>query len=186
MSDAAAMEPDDREHLSVDDYLAREAASPFRHEFVGGVMHLMAGGTKRHNLVAGRVFVALSSRASEAGCQAYMSDVRLRVLDRFYYPDVMLACEDESAGDEFDVTEPCVLVEVLSPSTAGIDRREKMAAYLTIPSLQQYLIVDHDRNEVEIHVRAVEGRWTTHRVSGDATIEIRCINLELSLATVFA
>jgi Uma2 family endonuclease len=186
MSDAAVMEPDNREHLSVSEYLEREAASPFRHEFVGGVMHLMAGGSKRHNLVAGRVFVAMSGAASPAGCQAYMSDVRLQAGESYYYPDVMLTCEADVNGDDLNVTEPCVLVEVLSPSTAGIDRREKMAAYLSIPSLQQYLIIDHERNEVEVHVRAVEGRWTTHRVTGDASVEIRCVDLALPLATIFA
>jgi Uma2 family endonuclease len=185
MSDAAALEPDDREHLSVEEYLDREASSPFRHEFVGGVMHLIAGGSKRHNLVAGKIFVAFSS-ASATGCQAYMSDVRLQVGERYYYPDVMVACEDDPGSDELNVTEPCVLVEVLSPSTAGIDRREKLDAYLAIPSLEQYLIVDHERNEVEVHVRAIEGRWTTHRVTADGSLNIRCIDLELSLADVFA
>jgi Uma2 family endonuclease len=186
MGDATVMEPDDRQHLSVEEYLAREASSPFRHEFVGGVMHLMAGGSKRHNEVTLNIAASFRAAARVAGCQAYLSDVRLQAGERYYYPDVMLACEREPTGEDINVTEPCVLVEVLSPSTAGIDRREKLDAYLAIPSLEQYLIVDHERNEVEVHVRAIEGLWTTHRVTADGSLNIRCIDLELLLADVFA
>jgi Uma2 family endonuclease len=185
MTNAAATEPDDREHLSVEEYLDRESRSPFRHEFVGGVMHVMVGGSKRHNEVTLNIASTFRNSARTAGCQTYMSDVRLQVGERYYYPDVMVACEDDPSGEDINVTEPCVLVEVSSPSTVDIDRREKMAAYLTIPSLEQYLIVDHERNEVEVHVRAIEGRWTTHRVAADALIQIRCIDLELNLSAVF-
>jgi Uma2 family endonuclease len=170
-------------HLSVAEYFALEATSDVRHEFVGGQLYAMVGGTRRHNLISGRVFRAVSEGLKD-GCYAYVSDMKLSVAgDVFYYPDVMVVCEP-SADERFE-TSPCLIVEVLSPSTAGVDRREKLAAYLTIPTMRAYLIVDPLQPHVEAHEHHHE-RWSTiHYGAGDA-IALVCPPMTLDVDELYA
>jgi Uma2 family endonuclease len=133
---------------TVKEYLALEGDSTVRHEYVAGMIYAHAGGTSRHNAIATNVLAALWNAARGGPCRVYGSDMRLRAADDvFYYPDVMVVYGDNEAGDEALYQHaPCLVVEVTSPSTESIDRREKAFTYRKMPSLQAYLVVDQNRS----------------------------------------
>ena len=141
--------------LHLFDYLALEDASEVRHEYVGGEIHAMVGGTMRHNRIAGNIYRLLASRLEGTPCQVFMEGMKLHVqaADCIYYPDVFVHCGSAVAGDAKLVHDAALVVEVLSDSTAEIDRREKLVAYRKLPGLRAYWIVSQDEQRVEVHER---------------------------------
>ena len=143
------------------DYLAFDEASTLRHEYVGGRIHAMTGGTLRHNRIAGNTYVTLLTRLAGSPCQAFINDVKLQVraANSVYYPDVLVVCGHAVADDQKMVSDATLVVEVLSDSTAEIDRREKLAAYQKLPGLRSYWVVSQTERQVELHSRGDDGRW---------------------------
>lgn len=114
-----------------------------------------------------------------------MTDVRVRAAnDLFYYPDVVVACVPVGDEDVY-LDEPCLIVEVLSPSTAGIDRREKLVAFRQIASLRGYLLVAQARRRVERHIRDAAGAWHRTQVAGAGAVEIPCPVATLPLDIIY-
>jgi Uma2 family endonuclease len=147
--------------VSPQDYLAGEDTSGCKHEYLNGMVYAMAGATQRHNDIAGNIFGTLHNRLRTRPCRPYGSDMLVQVKAgsdlRYYYPDVSIICRP--AGPEARVqTEPSVIFEVLSESTARIDTGEKRMAYLTIPSLEAYVIVDSNQRTVTVW-RRENGSW---------------------------
>ena len=173
-----------RRLLTLEEYLAFEERSPVRHEYVAGEVYAMSGETTRHNLIALNVASALRAAARSRGCRVFMEGVKVQVLDRVYYPDVMVAC-GEAADVELIVEAPSLLVEVTSRSTRATDRREKLEAYRRIPSLQVYLIVDQRRRHVLAYTREPSGEWAREEHLGDGTIAIPFLARSLSLAEIY-
>jgi hypothetical protein len=118
------------------DYLASEATSERRHEYVGGGVHAMTGGTARHNRIAGNAYARLLPQLSGTPCQVFINDMKLHVqaADSVYYPDVFVHCGRALAGTQTMAHDATLVIEVLSDSTAEIDRREKLAAYQSCPA----------------------------------------------------
>ena len=173
--------------LSPAQYLEWEMNSPLKHEYVDGEIYAMSGASRRHNLLAANLLRRAANAAAEhAGCQVFGSDMRVQVDARnsYYYPDVS-ACCDPSDRDELYVTSPCLIIEVLSPSTASIDRREKRASYATLPALRDYIIVDQDRLRVELYRRENHG-WGGYILNQrDDLVEISCLDLRLALREIY-
>lgn len=144
--------------LTVDEYLKLEETAAVKHEYVAGTVHAMVGTTKRHNRIALNIATQLLDAARGGPCRIYASDVKMRVEDVVYYPDVMVACGSED-NDPLVEHNPCLIVEVTSPSTESIDRREKLLNYRKIPSLRAYLIVDQNQPWIERHWRDETGNW---------------------------
>ncbi len=134
-----------------------------RHEYVGGAIYALAGSTRRHDIIATNILALLWNAARDGPCRVHTSDRRLRAAaDVFYYPDVMVVCppENEETGDEALFEDaPCLVVEVTSPSTQAIDRREKLLAYKKLPNLRAYLIVAQEEMRVERHWRDEADQW---------------------------
>jgi Uma2 family endonuclease len=143
------------------DYLKFENASATRHEYVGGVIHAMTGGTMRHNRVSLNIARALGNRLDGSPCQVFINDMKLHVqaADSVYYPDVFVYCGASTANDERVVQDATLIVEVLSDSTASIDRREKLVAYQKLSSLRAYWIVSQSEQRIEVYSRAADGQW---------------------------
>src|SRR5438105_10241135 len=131
--------------VSVEDYLAGELISPVKHEYLGGVVYAMAGARNMHNVIASNTLVAVGSRLRGRPCRPYNSDTKIRVRlpshVRFYYADASVICRPNPQTDAFQ-DEPSVLFEVLSRGTRRIDEGEKKDAYLTIPSLGVYVLIE--------------------------------------------
>jgi Uma2 family endonuclease len=172
---------------TVEEYLALEGESTVRHEYVAGMIHAHAGGTTRHNAIAANVLAVLWNAARGGECRVYGSDMMLRADDDvFYYPDMTVDRGDDEAGDEALYQHaPCLIVEVTSPSTESIDRREKAFTYRKIPSLRAYLIVDQNRRWVERHWRDETGEWRQGRVADEGFVPIPCPETRLSLDEIY-
>ncbi|HTR77129.1 MAG TPA: Uma2 family endonuclease [Gemmatimonadaceae bacterium] len=164
--------PVPRIKVSTEEYLAFEAASAHRHEFVSGEICVMNGATVRHNLITLNIAQRLRNAARALRCRVVVADVKLRVgPDRVYYPDVMVACGQGQDG-ELVVEDPLLLVEVTSPSTQATDRREKLDAYQRLASLRLYMVVDQRRRFVVVYARDETGAWLRDEFQGAGDIPI--------------
>jgi Uma2 family endonuclease len=171
--------------LTIEEYLKLEESATVRHEYVGGEVFAMVGATKRHN----RIIVNITGRLWEAtrggDCRVYSESVKLRVSDDvIYYPDLMVACGPEG-NDPLVEDAPCLVVEVVSPSTETTDRREKLAAYKRMPGLEAYLIVSQDRRWVESHLRGEDGVWRRGDLVDEGRFSIPCPVTNLSLSEIY-
>jgi Uma2 family endonuclease len=174
--------------VPAEEYLASELNSPVKREYVAGAVYAMTGGTTNHSRIAGNVFSWLHNALGSGTCEVFGSDMKVRIqLDEehcFYYPDVLIACEVNS-GDELFQDRPTLIVEVLSPSTRRIDDGEKKDHYLSIPSLQNYLLVDQDSPSVVLYRRGKSG-FSREIVSGlESVVELSHPQFKLPLAEVY-
>lgn len=173
--------------LSPAEYLEREQKSPVKYEYLDGEIYAMSGATRRHNLIAANLLGrAWNAAAAERGCQVFGSDMKVYVEahNSFYYPDLSVCCDPNDRNELF-LTRPCFIVEVTSPSTASIDRREKRASYTSIESLREYVIVDQDRMRVELYRREVGG-WRGYLLDQpDDAVESSCLDLRLMLSQIY-
>lgn len=174
--------------ISVDDYLAGELVSTVKHEYLGGVVYAMAGGRNAHNIIATNTLVALGSRLRGRSCRAFNSDTKIRVRlptqVRFYYPDASVICRPNPQTASFQ-DEPAVLAEVLSRRTRRIDEGEKKEAYLTIPSLGVYLLIEQDAPAVILFRRTEDGFVREVYQGTDAVLPLPEIETELPLAEIY-
>ncbi len=149
-------------YITVEEYLTMEETASVKHEYIDGRVFAMTGANRRHNVIAGNIFTALHLFLGDSSCQVYMEAVKARVeaANCFYYPDVMVACDSYEDDEESAYTEePVLVVEVLSPSTASTDRREKLVNYMRIPTLREYLIIHQRRRKIEVYRKNEDGSW---------------------------
>lgn len=170
--------------ISRAEYLTFERDGQTRHEWVGGEVFAMTGRSARHNRISGRLFARLLPVAEATGCRAYVADMKVVATDFGYYPDVMVVCDPETPG-EYHEERPCLIAEVLSPSTADRDRREKKNAYLSIPSLLHLLLIRQDDTQIEHFFRAPDGRLHHHQLGPDDMIVLRCPELSMPVADLY-
>lgn len=146
--------------LTIQEYLASEATSSVRREYLNGMVYAMSGGSVRHSALGTNLLIALGTRLRGKRCRPYNSDMLVRVQrgpdERFYYPDAMVVCEPRPL-DEYYQDRPIVIFEVLSESTVRTDLGEKRDAYLRIPSLRVYVVVDSQRTVVTAFRPHLEG-----------------------------
>ncbi len=141
--------------ISIDSFVEEEQTTERRHELVGGRVYAMAGGSERHDLAAGLLYELLAPGARSAGCRPFTSNRLVRTRSgNAYYPDVMVACGP--APHRLYEADPALIVEVLSPSTADQDRREKAVAYAASASLRLLALVDPNVRRIEV-ARPVDG-----------------------------
>ena len=166
------------------DYLALEASSNVKHEFLGGQIYAMAGGTPEHAALAAAVIGLLFPQLQGGPCRAYDADLRVRTPSGLAtYPDVTVIC-GPTKRDEADpqaVTNPTLIVEVLSRSTEEYDGGDKFEHYKTIGSLRQYVLVSHRERAVEVRTRTENGEWSVVReeevaeLAIDARLDVRTL-----------
>jgi Uma2 family endonuclease len=173
--------------MTVEEYLQSEQAGIDKHEFVDGFMyplHGQAGASKAHVRISTNIIAALHQESFKAGCRLYQSDMKLRISKtQFFYPDVMVACGSDNPDEDFE-TAPCLLIEVLSGSTAGHDRVGKYNTYTSIESLQTYLMVEQAERRVYEYTRQ-NNQWilTEHALSGE--IYLPCLAATLTLDQIY-
>jgi len=172
--------------MTVEEYFQFEESSQVRHEYVSGELYAMSGATLRHMAIVANIAARLHATAGDGPCWVVMNDMRVQVShDVYYYPDVVVICAPMAQLDT-TATEPCVVVEVTSPSTARIDRTEKLAAYKQVPTLRAYLIVDHRRRRVERHWRAGPGdAWQREEVVLEGRVRVPCVDVDLTLDEIY-
>ncbi len=150
----------------------------------------LASGTLRHNVIAGNVAVTLHSHLRNTPCRPFIGDVKVRLSkpNAYYYLDLFESCQRD--GEKMDleasaVDDAVLIVEVLSQSTEAIDRREKLLAYRTLPSLAEYTLISQDQAHVEIHRRRDDIGWEKIEYSGDETVEFKSVKLALGMRDIY-
>jgi len=172
------------------EYLAAEAKSEVRHEYLNGEVWAMAGGTPEHSALALAMGGELRNALAGKPCRVFSSDLRVRIVDTGLstYPDVSVVCGQlETADDDKDaITNPVVLVEVLSEATEAYDRGAKAAHYRRILSLREYVLVSQAEPLVEVYRRAESGRWELLEARTGETIELASLGVRLEVASIYA
>ena len=174
--------------MSVADYLEWEEAAEVRHEYVGGVVYAMAGGTFPHAAIGTNVVGILHRFLRGKSCRPFGSDLKLRIEypthTRLYYPDAMVVCQPGSPREHFH-RHPTIIVELLSDSTRRTDESEKRDAYFTIESLRAYVLLEQDEAAAVVWRRRDQGFVREVHVGLDAVIELPEIEARLALAEVY-
>lgn len=146
--------------ISFEAFLAGQREGGVRHEWVSGFAYAMAGGTERHDTMVEALRDVLGPGARAAGCRRFTGNRLVRTSSAAYYPDLVVVCG--KAADTYYETDASLIVEVRSPSTGDVDRREKAVAYATLPSLGHYLLVDPYYRRIDVGVRGRDGwLWET-------------------------
>jgi Uma2 family endonuclease len=170
------------------EYLAAERTAEVRHEYLRGEVLAMAGGTPEHARIAANVIAALTTSLRGKPCAVFTSDLRIRIenTDRSTYPDVSVVCgKREAARDDEDaLTNPTVVVEVLSDTTEADDRGEKFAHYRRIPSLRAYVLVSQRTPRIEVYRREGD-EWILSEATSGQVARLVSIGVELSVDDVY-
>ncbi len=175
--------------LSEADYLEGERSSSIRHEYVAGEVFAMAGGSKAHNIISLNVAMLLRNHLRGSGCQTFIADIRVRIASQscYYYPDVVVTCAPHDLADDAPkdyIESPSLIVEILSPTTEAIDRREKMLAYRHVDFLREYMLIDQERRWVEVY-RRTEAGWVADLYSPEDEITLDTAKLSFNMADVY-
>lgn len=186
----AAARPDDPRAMSEADYLAFEAASAVRHEYSQGYAHAMTGGSVRHSVITANISARLHQMLADRDCTVTSPDLRIYIAAKgsYRYPDVTVFCGAPAyrPGRDDTITNPALLVEVTSPSTALLDRNDKLAEYTQIDSLQAYLLVAQDTPRVERFLRHDSGQWLYANLTGaGAQVVLPPLGLTLALSDIY-
>ncbi|XZE36127.1 Uma2 family endonuclease [Pirellulaceae bacterium SH501] len=175
-------------YFSVDEYLAAEEFVLTKSEYVDGWVRAMTGASLRHNIVSANAFVSLHNTLRGKDCRPFQSDTKVRIerdnLKRFYYPDVQVVCE---SNDQLSVFQdrPVLILEVLSPSTRRYDLDEKMSAYLSIASLQTYILLEQHQ-PIAIVMRRVKDGFLREVIEGiEASIDLPFLSCSLPLREIY-
>ncbi|HYP41584.1 MAG TPA: Uma2 family endonuclease [Chloroflexia bacterium] len=174
------------------EYLALERQAEYKSEYINGQIRAMSGASREHNLIAGNTFGEIRSQLRGGPCEAYVGDMRVKVspTGMYTYPDVVAVCGERSFEDaEIDtLTNPTVVVEVLSPSTEAYDRGVKFAHYRKLASLQEYVLVAQDEVRIEHFTRSSGpgGQWMLTEMDDLAgTLHLASIGCELALRDIY-
>ena len=176
------------EFVSVDDYLANEAIAITRSEYIDGWVRAMTGGTNRHNRVKVNCLVSVALALKGKRCQPFDSDTKVRICStgrkRFYYPDLQVVCESNAPTDVYQDA-PVLIVEVLSPSTRQYDLDEKLDAYLSIPSIECYIILEQHMPFAIVMRRMEKGFLRETYEGNEASILLPFLGCSLAFRDIY-
>ncbi|MEZ4848488.1 MAG: Uma2 family endonuclease [Bacteroidia bacterium] len=178
--------------FSLDTYIQMEAESDLRYEYYDGLILAMAGGDPNHGKIAVNVSTALhiAIRSKKKDCEIYNSDVKVAInsANRRCYPDISVVCgpTERDSKESRAITNPILIVEILSESTELLDRGEKFRAYRQLPSLREYMLVSQDKALVEVFSLTEDGTWRIQAIQGvDQKVEIPALGIQLNTEDIF-
>lgn len=179
--------------MSVEEYIHHEKEAGQKYEFHDGLICALAGGSLNHGLLIGNIYAELRNGLKRKGsnCKAITSEVKLYIKNenKFVYPDSMIVCgEIEKAEPHQEaVTNPVLIVEVLSKSTVEYDKGDKFYYYRQIPTLKEYVLIEQDRYVVEVYCKQGESDlWSISRYEGlETNIKLHSVSLEISMKDLY-
>jgi Uma2 family endonuclease len=177
----------DPSFMTLEEFFEFDEQSPFRHEFINGIVFAMLGPSLNHNLIINNLEAPIRNHLKQGPCKAFTSEVKLVIRgatnEVVYSPDLIVDCRSDTRDPCF-VQDPKLLVEVLSPSTQLIDRREKLQNYRLIDSVEEYVIISQDEYRVVVYPRAE--RWKPRVYAGlDTAVELRSIDLAVPMTDLY-
>ncbi len=176
----------DRILMTAEEYLAWEPTQEGRHEYWDGEVVAMSGRTRNHNRVSGNFFNLLDTALADRPCDVYIVDVKVQIEPgrKYFYPDVVVTC-DERDRDTQIVQFPCLIIEVLSPSTEAIDRGIKFAKYRQSSTLQEYVLVQVEQSGVEMFRRNEQGQWVLSEYALGDRLYLESVGVELAISDLY-
>ena len=176
----------DRILMTPQEYLTWEPTQEQRYEYWDGEVVAMSGGTRNHNRVSLNFSKLLDDALADCPCEVYMVDVKAQVEvgRKYFYPDVVVTCDERDREPQF-VRFPCLIIEVLSPSTEGIDRGTKFAKYRKFATLQEYVLVQVEQPGVEVFRRNQQGKWVLSEYGLGESLQLESVNVEISIADLY-
>ena len=167
-------------------YLEWEPTQEERYEYWDGEVVAMSGGTRNHNRISGNFFKLLDDALLDRPCDVYIADVKVQVEpgQKYFYPDVVVTCDKRDDDAQF-VQFPCLIIEVLSPSTEAIDRGAKFARYRQFSSLQEYVLVQTSQPGVEVFRRNDRGQWVLSEYTLEDSLHLESIDVEIAIADLY-
>lgn len=177
---------------TIEEYLALEEQSLTRHEYHNGEILAMSGGTPKHSLIGSNTITELNLAKRKNGrkCRTYGSDARIFIdsVNHFVYPDAMIVCgkSEFSKKDKNSFTNPLLIVEVLSESTANYDRGEKFRKYRTLPSFREYVLIDQYQPVVDVLFRSDENYWKIISYIGlEKEVYINTLDCSIKMSDIY-
>ncbi|SRR5712691_5930021 len=178
-----------RTSMTVEEYLELDRTSQdTRYEYIDSIVTLLAGGTANHSRVSINLTKLLDSALQDQPCQIFNSDMRVSIsATRYVYPDVSVSCDprDQQQGDIDIIHHPCLIVEVLSPTTEAYDRTKKFSYYRDCPSVQEVILVSTQEQAVDLYRRATDKLWTLHLFRLGDEIELTSVNVRMPIAAIY-
>jgi Uma2 family endonuclease len=170
-----------------EEYFAWEEQQLERHEYIDGEVYAMTGGTINHSDIAGNFLSLLKTHLRGSGCKTLNSDARINIFNStdYVYPDVSVTCDDRDKTTTQYITYPCLLIEVLSPSTEAYDRGDKFEMYARNPNLQEYVLVNTNKVAIDLYRKNDRGEWVITHYRSLSSIELKSINLTFAIETVY-
>ncbi|MDF5718452.1 MAG: Uma2 family endonuclease [Rhizonema sp. NSF051] len=171
--------------MAPQEYLEWEEQQLVKYEYINGEVFAMTGGTIPHNDIALNLASALKNHLRGKGCKVQMADAKVGISPQgpFYYPDVMVSCDPRDQRMRKVIYHPCLIVEVLSPSTEAFDRGQKFRHYRRIDTLKEYILIDADKMNVECYGLNENVKWELTSYSLEETTEDK-IEIEVHLTSV--
>ncbi|MGI8500345.1 MAG: Uma2 family endonuclease [Hassallia sp.] len=179
--------PQQPQKMTIEEYLEWEPHQDLRYEYVNGELFAMTGGTIPHNDIALNLYRTLYPHLRSRGCRANVSDVKVQVSPKspYYYPDVIVSCDPQDLNARKFIQNPKLIAEVLSPGTSGKDRGEKLTSYLTIPTLQEYILIDSEKISVERYCRGEGRMWLYYPYTAYDIITLSSIEFEFPIELLY-
>lgn len=168
-------------------YLAWEAERPDKSEYVAGEVFAMVGVRLPHATVALNIGASLREHLRGTRCRPFVADVKLHVAcaDAFFYPDIMVTCDERDRRADLYIEHPKLVVEILSPSTAAYDRGAKFAAYRQINELEEYVLIDVETRHIEVFRRRPANEWLLHDYADESAFRFESVGLTLEMTRMF-
>ncbi|HMV48522.1 MAG TPA: Uma2 family endonuclease [Blastocatellia bacterium] len=180
-----------KRRYTLEEYLELEKSSEERYEYFDGEVFAMAGGSLSHSRIGGNAYSTLQSKLKGGNCEAFNSEMRIKVPQAFpyRYPDASVVCGEpmfEEISGQVMLVNPIVIVEVLSPSTAAYDLKDKFIEYQSIDSFEEYLVISQDTPHVIHYLRQSKRKWLRTDIEGlDAEVTLESINVTLPLHEIY-
>lgn len=176
-----------KKFISEEEYLTMERESPVKHEYFNGEIFSMAGSSNEHNLITSNIITSLNIQLRKRDCRVYPPDMRVHIpkTGLFTYPDATVVCgKPQFLPDERldTLTNPILIVEVLSDSTEGYDKGVKFDNYRSLESLREYVLISQNAKRVTRFTKQTDGSWNLTDFIGEKT-EIELSSIECLLTT---
>jgi Uma2 family endonuclease len=174
-------------YLSPEEYLIQEEKSQIKHEYIDGEIFAMAGASDAHVTISLNLGSVLRNHVRGKGSRVYMADMRVSIttINTFFYPDVIVTCDPRDQEFPNYKKYPCLIVEVLSPTTEAFDRGDKFSDYQELESLQEYVLISQKRQQVDCFRRNNEGFWVLQSYKPSSEISLESINFKISFDDLY-
>ena len=175
------------ERLSPQEYLDLEARSDIKHEYIDGEVYAMAGSSDDHAAIVINLSALLKSHLRGGRCRHFVQDLKAQITrrSRYYYPDLMVTCDDRDKLDRYVKRHYKMIIEVLSDSTERFDRGKKFEDYRRSPLLEEYVLISQNRMNVEVYRRNAAGRWELQAYHEGDRVELVSVGLEFAIADLY-